>query len=200
MIESEPGWAGPEEVAMRALVVYESMFGNTHAVAQHIAEGIEASAEGIEASAEATVLAVHDATAEQLASADLVVVGGPTHVHGMTRTSSRASAVEMAAKDDELELDPDAHGEGLREWFDDLAADVGTGRLAAAFDTRVHGSTLLTGQASKGITKRLRSHGFDVVVDGESFFVDKSNHLEASEIDRATAWGRQLAEAARSAR
>jgi hypothetical protein len=193
MIESEPGWAGPEEVAMRALVVYESMFGNTHTVAQHIAEGIEASAE-------ATVLAVHDATAEQLASADLVVVGGPTHVHGMTRTSSRAGAVEMAAKDDELELDPDAHGEGLREWFDDLADDIGTGRLAAAFDTRVHGSTLLTGQASKGITKRLRSHGFDVVVGGESFFVDKSNHLEASEIDRATAWGRQLAEAARSAR
>lgn len=53
------------------------------------------------------------------------------------------------------------------------------GHLAAAFDTRVHASALLTGQASKGITKRLRTHGFDLVVDGESFFVDKSNHLEA---------------------
>lgn len=178
---------------MRALVVYESMFGNTHAVAQHIAEGIEASG-GV------TVLAVHDATAEQIASADLVVVGGPTHVHGMSRKTSRSSAVEMAAKDEALELDPDAYGEGLREWFDDLADDVGAGRVAAAFDTRVHGSTMLTGQASKGITKRLRSHGFDLVVEGESFFVDKSNHLEAGEIDRATAWGQQLAEAACSVR
>jgi flavodoxin len=193
MIESESGWAGPKEVTMRALVVYESMFGNTHAVAQHIAEGIETCAE-------AMVLAVHDATAEQLASADLVVVGGPTHVHRMSSKPSRSSAVEMAAKDDDLELDPDAYGEGLRDWFDDLADDAGTGRLAAAFDTRVHGSTLLTGQASKGITKRLRSHGFELVVEGESFFVDKSNHLESGEIDRATAWGQRIAEAARSAR
>ncbi|HUV19308.1 MAG TPA: flavodoxin domain-containing protein [Ilumatobacteraceae bacterium] len=193
MIESEPGWARSKEVTMRALVVYESMFGNTHAIAQHIAEGIEASAE-------VTVLAVHDATAEQLAAPDLLVVGGPTHVHGMTSKPSRASAVEMAAKDDDLELDPDAYGEGLRDWFDDLTDDVGTGRFAAAFDTRVHGSTLLTGQASKGIAKRLRSHGFDLVVEGESFFVDKSNHLEPGEIDHATAWGQRLVEAARTAR
>lgn len=193
MIEAEPGWAGPEEAAMRALVVYESMFGNTHAVAQHIADGIEASGETM-------VLSVHDTTAEQLASADLLVVGGPTHVHGMSSKTSRSSAVDMAAKDDDLVLDPDAYGEGLRDWFDDLADDVGTGRFAAAFDTRVHASTLLTGHASKGITKRLRSHGFDLVAEGESFFVDKSNHLEPGEIDRATAWGQRLAEAARSTR
>jgi hypothetical protein len=178
---------------MRALVVYESMFGNTHAVAQHIAEGIETSID-------ATVVAVHDVTSEQLASADLVVVGGPTHVHGMSSARTRAGAEDMAAKDDDLELDPDAYGEGLREWFEDLAADVGAHRRAAAFDTRVHGSTLLTGQASKGIAKRLRAHGFDLVADPESFFVDKTNHLEPGEIDRATAWGHEVAEAARSAR
>jgi len=178
---------------MRALVVYESMFGNTHAVAEHIAEGMEALVE-------TTVLTIHDATAEQLASADLVVVGGPTHVHGMSNSMSRSSAADIAAKDDELELDPDAYGDGLRDWFDDLDHEVGAGHLAAAFDTRVHASTLLTGQASKGITKRLRAHGFDLVTDGESFFVDKSNHLEPGEIDRATAWGHRVAEAARSAR
>ena len=27
---------------MRAVIVYESMFGNTHAVAQHVAEGVDA--------------------------------------------------------------------------------------------------------------------------------------------------------------
>ena len=106
----------------------------------------------------------------------------------------------MAAKDDDLELDPEAYGQGLRDWFSTLASDVGAGRTAAAFDTRVHGSTLLTGQASRGIAKRLRAHGFELAVDAESFFVDKSNHLEAGEIDRATAWGHRVAEAARSSR
>ncbi len=178
---------------MRALVVYESMFGNTHAVAQHIAEGIEALVE-------ATVVAVHDATADQLGAADLVIVGGPTHVHGLSSERSRAGAADIATKDDDLDLDPDAYGDGLREWFKALADDVGDGRLAASFDTRVHGSTLLTGQASKGISKRLRAHGFELAVEGESFFVDRSNHLEPGEIDRATAWGHRVAEAARSTR
>ena len=191
MIESGPGCAGREEVAVKALVVYESMFGNTHAVAQHIAEGIETVFE-------ASVVAVHDATPEQLAAADVIVVGGPTHVHGMSSKRSRAGAEDMAAKDDDLELDPDAYGEGLRDWLDGMAATLGAGRLAAAFDTRVHGSTLLTGQASKGIAKRLSAHGFELVVEAESFFVDRSNHLEAGEIDRATAWGHRVAEAARS--
>ena len=139
---------------MHAVVVYESMFGNTHAVAQHIAEGIEPVFE-------TTVVPVHDATSELIANADLVVVGGPTHVHGMSSERSRAGAEDMAAKDEDLELDPDALGEGLRDWFASLADGAGTGRLAAAFDTRVHASALLTGQASKGIAKRLRTHGFE---------------------------------------
>jgi hypothetical protein len=182
---------------VRAIVIYESMFGNTHAVAEHIAEGIEAP--GTQAFA-ATVVSVHDASLEQLTAADLIVVGGPTHVHGMSSERSRAGAQDMVAKDDDLELDPDAYGEGLRDWFAGLAGDVGTGRFAAAFDTRVHGSTLLTGQASKGIAKRLASHGFELVAAGESFFVDKTNHLEAGEVDRATAWGHRVAEAVRAVR
>ena len=177
---------------MRALVVYESMFGNTHAVAQHIAEGIETVFE-------TTVVPVHDATPALTGGATLVVVGGPTHVHGMSSARSRAGAEDMAAKDDDLDLDPDAYGEGLREWFESLADEAGADHLAAAFDTRVRASTLLTGQASRGIAKRLRAHHFDLVVDGGSFFVEKSNHLEAGEADRATAWGHTVAKAAQAA-
>src|SRR6056297_849890 len=125
-----------------------------------------------------------------------VVVGGPTHVHGMSSERSREGAVDQAAKDDDLELDPEAVGDGLRDWFGDLARDVGAGKLAAAFDTRVDASTLITGQASKGITKRLRAHGFEMALDNESFFVDKSNHLEHGEADRAIEWGRSVAAAA----
>ncbi len=171
---------------MQAVVVYESMFGNTHAVAQHIAEGIDAVAT-------TTVVSVHDATPSMLAEADLVVIGGPTHVHGMSSERSRKGAVDQAAKDDDLDLDPEAFGDGLRDWFDNLATGAGAGKLAAAFDTRVHASTLITGQASKGIMKRLQSHGFEMALDNESFFVDKSNHLENGEAERATEWGRALA-------
>ena len=178
---------------MRALVVYESMFGNTHTIARHIAEGIDTAGES-------NVVSVHHATPELVGAADLVVVGGPTHVHGMSSGRSRDGAAEQADEDDDLELDPDALGDGLREWFDRLGDDAGSGRLAAAFDTRVHASPLLTGQASKGIAKRLRKDAFELLVDGESFFVDKSNHLEPDEAGRAAAWGRSVAELAQSAR
>jgi mRNA degradation ribonuclease J1/J2 len=178
---------------VHALVVYESMFGNTHTVATHIAEGIGTLLE-------ARIVPVHDATPEQIAHADLVVVGGPTHIHGMSNERSRAGAADIASKDDDLELEPDALVDGLRDWFRDLADDVGQGRLAAAFDTRVRASALLTGRASNGIAKRLTAHGFGLAVDRESFFVDKSNHLEPGEAERATAWGRHVAEAAQSAR
>ena len=170
---------------MRALVVYESLFGNTHVIADHIATGLRTQLE-------TTVVGVHDATVELVESADLVVVGGPTHVHGMTSQRSRDGAADMAAKDSDLHLEPDAEGPGLRDWFDELP-EAQQAR-AAAFDTRVHASTLVSGQASKGITKRLRRHGFELLVEPESFFVDKSNHLEPDEADRADAWGRSLAE------
>lgn len=170
---------------MHAVVVYESMFGNTHVIADHIAEGLRSRLE-------TTVVAVHDATDEVVAGADLLVVGGPTHVHGMSSHRSREGAKEIAAKDDDLELEPDAEGPGLRDWFDELP-DGRSGR-AAAFDTRVHATAVLTGQASKGIAKRLRRHGFDLVAEPESFFVDKENHLEPDEAERAEAWGRSLTE------
>jgi hypothetical protein len=76
---------------VHALVVYESMFGNTHTVATHIAEGIGTLLE-------ARIVPVHDATPEQIADADLVVVGGPTHVHGMSNERSRAGAADIASR------------------------------------------------------------------------------------------------------
>lgn len=170
---------------MRALVVYESMFGNTHVIADHIATGLRTQLE-------TTVVGVHDATVELVKATDLVVAGGPTHIHGMTSQRSRDGAKDMATKDSELHLDPDAEGPGLREWFDELPE--GQHGRAAAFDTRVHATTLVTGQASKGVAKRLRHHGFELLGEPESFFVDKSNHLEPDEADRAEAWGRTLAE------
>ena len=168
---------------MRAVVVYESMFGNTHTVADHIARGM-----GV--GVDVAVVPVEGASASLVADADLVVVGGPTHVHGMSTKTSRSGAKDTAASDEELELDPDAEGAGLRDWFGGLDGDD---TPAAAFDTRVDAPAALTGRASKGIARRLRHHGFVLVAEPESFLVDKSNHLIAAEDDRAETWGAALA-------
>ena len=169
---------------MRAVVVYESMYGNTHLIADAVAEGL-AEIGPVE------VVAVDAATEAVLRNADLLVVGGPTHVHGMSTTMSRKAAVADAAEPDgDLVLDPDAEGVGLRDWFDSVG---GLPPKAAAFDTRVAGPAAFTGRASKGIAKRLRHHGCEVVAAPMSFLVTKENHLIDDEAAHARVWGADLA-------
>jgi Flavodoxin len=170
---------------MNAIVIYESMYGNTHIVAEHIAEGLRAAGE-------ARVVSVGEATAELLAAANLVVIGGPTHVHGMSSESTRRAAITGAPKS-QLQLDPAATDEGLRDWFGHI--DHVHGTAAAAFDTRMSGPPVLTGRASRRIARRLSDSGYRLVTEPESFIVDHANHLLPGEADRATEWGAALAKA-----
>src|SRR4051812_41552223 len=64
---------------MEIAVVYESMYGATREVADAIAAGVA------EAEPDATVTCVRvgDADPDRVAAADLVIVGGPTHMRGM---------------------------------------------------------------------------------------------------------------------
>ena len=166
------------------LIVYESVYGNTRAVAEAIAEGFGG----------AEVLPVHEA-AKRGHEAELLVVGGPTHMHGMTTTRSRQMAVEAVQEDgDAHQLEPGAEEErGLRTWIRDLPASKG-GR-AAAFDTRADKSPWLTGAASRGIAKRLHRRGYGVL-GTESFLVeDSEGPLVEGELERARAWGAELAKA-----
>ncbi len=170
---------------MRTLIVYESMFGRTHTVADAIAKGLGPDAE-------VRVVPVGEATADLVGWAELLVVGGPTHVHGMTRATTRRSAQDRAAAPDStLELDPAAGGPGLREWLDTLGDRKGS--RAAAFDTRISGPAFLSGRASVGIASSLRRHGCVLVVEPESFLVDRQTELLAGETDRAEHWGSMLA-------
>lgn len=165
---------------MRAVVVYESMFGNTHVVAERIAEGIGEHCE-------VEVLPVGEAITQILADVDLLVVGGPTHAHGMSRHATRSAAAKQADEDEELTAEPGLDGPGLREWFRALPKDHGT--PAAAFDTRFDASPMLTGRAAKTIAKQLHRHGFILVIEPESFLVDQQNHLVDGEAARAVTWG-----------
>jgi Flavodoxin domain len=177
-------------VTMQAVVVYESMYGNTHRVADAIAAGLQDSFE-------VAVVPVAEAGPAVLADADLVVVGGPTHAHGMSRAATRRAASEAAAKPGSgLTMEPGGVGPGLREWF----ASLGQYPVrAAAFDTRVHGPSAFTGRAAKGVTRLLRGHGFDVVAKPESFLVTRQNVLDPGETTRARDWAVKLAASIRRA-
>ncbi len=167
---------------MKALVVYESMYGNTARIAEAIGQGLD------EGGIETVIDQVDDVDPTTAAAVDLLVVGGPTHAHGMTRDGTRAQAL----RDGKNTYEDPTRGTGLRAWTEQLPP--GGGRLAAAFDTRMHGPKALTGSAAKGIAQRLQQHGFQPAGEPGSFLVTKQSTLEQGEAERARAWGRELAQ------
>ncbi|MDA8238320.1 MAG: flavodoxin domain-containing protein [Chloroflexi bacterium] len=169
---------------MRALVVYESMFGNTRAIAEAIADGLRAAGA-------VDLVEVGVAPSTIPPDVDLLVVGGPTHAHGMTKPESRADSARRAG--DRLV----SRGVGMREWIGLLSG--GSSRVAAAaFDTRIKGPGLLWGSAAKPADRELRALGLRVVARPESFLVEGPtgplfDRLVDGEVERARAWGRGLA-------
>ncbi|HEX5192070.1 MAG TPA: flavodoxin domain-containing protein [Solirubrobacteraceae bacterium] len=169
---------------MNALVVYESVYGNTRAVAEAIADGLDG----------ADVVPVHRAPA-QLDDVDLLVVGGPTHMHGMTTARSRRLAVDGVHEDGAGHVEPDAAEEpGLRAWIRELPDRRGA--RAVTFDTRLDRSPWLTGVASRGIAKRLRRHGYEILATDSFLVQDAEGPLADGELERARAWGMQVAASA----
>jgi len=174
---------------MRALVVYESMYGNTHVIAGEIADGLRAGYE-------VTMIPVAEATAELVTGADLLVAGAPTHMHGLSSASSRRTAGKAAAKEgSELRLDPDAGGPGMHDWLKGLGRRDG---LAATFDTRINGVAAFTGRASRPIAKLLKRHGYRLVAAPESFLVTSQSTLLDGEAARARRWGMTIGAASKT--
>lgn len=168
---------------MKALVVYESMFGNTEKVARAVAEGLRTRLE-------VELVGADQAPAPPDEQVDLVVVGGPTHAFSMTRQNTREDAVRQGAP-------ASRQAYGIREWIDHLQAGPHSERIAT-FDTRVArtGGTVrhFPGSAAKAAAKGMRKHGYEALAEPESFWVeDTSGPLFPGEEERARAWGEQLA-------
>jgi hypothetical protein len=170
---------------VRAVIVYESIYGNTLEIAEAIAAGLRGRAE-------VSVLPVSEADPSGLGQLDLLVVGGPTHVRGLSRGSTRERAIADAPGKG-LRTVAGKGDPGLREW---LAGLTDGGFAVAAFDTRLKAPAMVTGRASLGIARRLRRHGLSPLTSATSFFVNRNNQLLAGETDRARRWGRDLAELA----
>jgi flavorubredoxin len=163
---------------MRAIVVYESHWGNTAAVARAIAEGF-----GPEAQAMSTA----EATGAVVTAADLIVAGSPLLGFALPTEGMLKGIASSAANDP---TPPDLSHPGMRMWLD--ALPPGHGR-AAAFETRIWWSP---GSAAKAILKRLTAHGYVALDPAQKFIVDgKYGPLRAGELARAKAWGAALAQA-----
>jgi hypothetical protein len=176
---------------MDVVIVYESMFGNTHVVAEAVAAGIF----DTDPAAQVTALPVREAHAGDVAGAGLLVVGGPTHMRGMSSGLSRRKgleAQEQAARDKGAGFthEPDAEGPGVRDWLGSLPP-ASPGQLAAAFDTRA--GFRFAGGAAKGIARRLRHRGYQLAAPAEGFIITGTEGpLREGELARAREWGAAL--------
>ncbi len=171
---------------MHALVVFESMYGNTRAVAEAIAAGLSSRmpVEIAEVGVAPTVIGD---------DVSLLVVGAPTHAHGMSKPETRGTAAGRADETRGIE----SPTKGLREWLSELGA--APNRVAVAtFDTRIKGPALLWGSAARSAEGQLRKAGAHVLAPAQSFFISGPrgpvyDALVDGELDRARSWGERLA-------
>ena len=162
-----PDAAGPsrsDAELMKALVIFESMYGNTRAVANAVAESLGPNVD---------VRPVHEAGGIP-GDLDLLVVGGPTHMHGLTTAMSRKMAVS-AGKEDAAHVEPGAtEAPSLREWLRDLDA---RGCAAAA-------ATSSTARAFSWPTPRARWRTATLILAAALDFARPSNERSATSRSR----------------
>jgi hypothetical protein len=162
---------------MLAVVIFESMFGNTQTIAGAVAEGLAQfmTVDVVEVGRARTV--VTD-------DVDLLVLGAPTHAFGLSRQQTRDDAAGREG------ARPTAPWMGIREWLADADRRSASSR-AAAFDTRIRGH--VPGSAARAAARRLHRLGFRLIAAPESFYVtDVAGPLVPGETERAREWGARL--------
>jgi hypothetical protein len=161
---------------MNAVVVYESHWGNTEAVARAIAEGLGTGTKALH---------TDEATPDALAGADLIVAGAPVIAFSLPREGMRA----QIAGDEKAPRPPDVSHPLMRSWLDALPAGTGWG---AAFETRIWWSPR---GATSAIEAKLKKAGYRSLAKAERFIVAGAyGPMKDGELDRARAWGATLAQ------
>ena len=131
----------PYEVnAMDAVIVYESLWGNTAAVARAVAEGFGPGARA---------LTTDEATPAVVADADVLVVGAPVIAFGLASDKTREG---IGHPDKHADNPPDVAHPSVKSWLASLPAGRG---FAAAFETRLWWSPRgATGTIEHGLRAR----------------------------------------------
>ena len=166
----------------RALIIVESCFGNTRAIADSIAAGL------IDGGVETRVVDVAEAPRALPADLDLLILGAPTHNRGLPTEATRAKAHAQAGAD--------GASQGISQWMGN--AEIPASLSVAAFDT-VISRGWLSGSAAKAIAKTLQRHQSRRATSVRSFVVAASKGpLAAGQKTEAHIWGRELAVSASS--
>jgi hypothetical protein len=167
---------------VKAIVVYESLWGNTAAVARAVAEGIGPGA---------VALSTAEATDAEVAGAGLLFAGAPILGFNLPTEQIRKS---IAADRRHAGNPADLAHPSMRDWLGGLPQGSAA---CAAFETRIRWSP---GSSAKRIAEGLEAVGFRRVAEPERFLVaGKYGPLKDGELERARRWGAALAEAAKAA-
>ena len=157
---------------MRALVVFESLWGDVERIARAIADVLEETM--------IVEVVITDSAPSDIDGFDLLVVGAPTHRQSMSRPATREEAHRVYGA-------PHVLNRGVREWLYDLSVPH-TKATALAFSTALD-EPRLPGSAAKAIRYELRSLGLDTPVKAETFRVAAfEGPLLDGELERAVAW------------
>lgn len=159
---------------MKALVIYESFFGNTEKIAQAIGEALSFQDE-------VGVIKVGDVRPGMLTGVELLIVGSPTRAFKATPGVSgflkelppnSLSGVKVAAFDTRMPMEV-------------IESPIARSLLSVL--------SKLFGYAAKPIANRLEKKGGQLLVPPEGFFVlGSEGPLKEGEIERAAEWARRI--------
>jgi flavodoxin len=152
---------------MKALVVYDSVFGNTGKIAQAIAKAMEAE-----------MVRVSEVKSDQLQELALLIVGSPTRQ--FSPTSGTTSFLKALSRD---ALNGVKVAACDTRFTEEAIRKV---RILAFFVS-------IFGYAAKPIAGRMQKKGGELVVPPEGFYVDDTEGpLLEGELERAADWARQI--------
>jgi hypothetical protein len=161
---------------VKAVVVYESLWGNTAAIANAVAEGIGGGARALTAD---------EADSSALAGADLLAAGAPLLGFKLPTEAMRDG---IRTNPGRPPAPPDLSHPSLRSWLETLPR--GSCRYAA-FETRLR---LSPGSATGEIAEAFERAGYRPATDAKRFIVKgKFGPLKDGELEKARAWGAELA-------
>jgi flavodoxin I len=156
---------------MKALIVYDSFFGNTEKVARAIGNAL-----GVQ---ENDIVRVSTVKPEQLAGVNVLIVGSPTRAFRPTKAIvgflnriplNSLNGITVAGFDTRISI-----------------ADSNSRILNIMVN--------FFGYAAKPIADKLRKKGGELKVPPEGFFVkDSEGPLKDGELERAASWARQIKE------
>jgi len=153
---------------MKALVIYDSVFGNTEKVAQAI---------GTLLGDQVPVVKVGGVTPDQMAGLDVLIVGSPTRAFSMTPATKK---MIMAWPADALA--------GVKVAAFDTRVDIAT--VDNKFLTTMAG---IFGYAAEPIAKWLkRKGGVEAAEPGGFIVLGTEGPMKDGELERAASWARQV--------